>query len=147
MGLDMYLYAKKYIYEDSLSGVLNKDLKGIFPESHGFNSYHISKNIITWRKVNAVHNWFITKLNNGVNNCEEIYVSTGDLEILLSDINTVLTRNDLASNYLPTKDGFFFGNTEYNEQYFDDLKQTKEILENILKFDTRDLSFYYRASW
>lgn len=36
-----------------------------------------------WRKVNAVHNWFVTKKGGGIDECQEIRVDTEDLRELL----------------------------------------------------------------
>jgi hypothetical protein len=49
---------------------------------------------------------------------------------------------------LPTQGGFFFGDTEYNEYYLDDLRQTLRQLEPLLtekRFE--GFSFYYCSSW
>lgn len=54
---------------------------------------------------------------------------------------------------LPTADGFFFGSTEYDEYYLEDIKNTIEILEKVIKEDEElnKQGFYpdyeYRASW
>lgn len=53
----------------------------------------------------------------------------------------------VAQELLPTQEGFFFGSTEYNEWYLDDVKYTVKMLKEALK-DTSDTgSFYYSASW
>jgi hypothetical protein len=41
----------------------------------------------------------------------------------------------VASELLPTASGFFFGNNDYNEYYYQDLLDTKEIIENALNLD------------
>lgn len=58
----------------------------------------------------------------------------------------VIKDASLAIELLPTEGGFFFGNTDYDEYYVDDLKSTKEILEKALA-DASGYDFYYRASW
>lgn len=47
---------------------------------------------------------------------------------------------------LPTTDGFFFGSTDYDQWYLEDIKSTIEILTNALE-DQNGLDFYYSASW
>ena len=49
---------------------------------------------------------------------------------------------------LPTQDGFFFGGTNYDEYYIQDIEDTIKILEEALK-DSEDyeVDFYYRSSW
>lgn len=49
-----------------------------------------------------------------------------------------------AKELLPTQSGFFFGNTDYNEWYLDDIKETKKILEEALKTPGE---YYYSSSW
>jgi len=46
---------------------------------------------------------------------------------------------------LPTTEGFFFGGTDYDQYYLEDLEVTKKILEGVLRDQTGD--FYYQASW
>jgi hypothetical protein len=54
----------------------------------------------------------------------------------------------VAQELLPTESGFFFGGTDYNEYYIEDLKYTKELIEGIVEKD-KELSgnYYYSASW
>lgn len=54
---------------------------------------------------------------------------------------------------LPTSSGFFFGSTEYNDYYMEDINHTIETLEELLK-DEKELNkqgfysdFYYQSSW
>lgn len=52
----------------------------------------------------------------------------------------------IAEELLPATSGFFFGSTQYDEWYLDDLKRTVEIIDKIEPhFDKYD--FYYRSSW
>ena len=50
----------------------------------------------------------------------------------------------VAHELLPTAEGFFFGNTDYNEYYYDDLVSTKKIIEEALQSSD---SHYYHSSW
>lgn len=56
----------------------------------------------------------------------------------------VMENTNLAEELLPTSSGFFFGGTNYDQWYYEDLEYTKELLENALK-DGGD--FYYHSSW
>jgi len=51
----------------------------------------------------------------------------------------------LAQMLLPTTSGFFFGSTEYDQWYVEDLKLTLEILEEALTDESAE--FEYSASW
>ena len=66
MGLDMFLNATCYILtklEISVEG----DSFGIpFPNAEG---REITVTVMSWRKANAIHNWFITNCGNGEDDC------------------------------------------------------------------------------
>jgi hypothetical protein len=51
----------------------------------------------------------------------------------------------VAQALLPTTEGFFFGSTDYDQYYYQDLVDTKKILENTLEDDEGD--YEYQASW
>ena len=56
--------------------------------------------------------------------------------------------NKKAPDVLPTCDGFFFGSTEFDKLFWQDIERTVSELQNIL--DNPDLmkwEFYYRSSW
>jgi hypothetical protein len=147
MGLDMYLTAKRYIYDFDDSG---KALK-FYLEDMKVNDMRvkeISYEAGYWRKANHIHKWFVDNVQNGVDNCREHLVSVEELEKLLELVNEVLRSRDKAKDLLPTSNGFFFGSDLYDDGYFDDLIQTKAIIENVLSID--DLpkyDFYYCSSW
>jgi len=52
--------------------------------------------------------------------------------------------SSVAEDLLPTRSGFFFGGTDYDEYYIEDLKDTKKILEEAL---AKGGDFYYQSSW
>jgi hypothetical protein len=52
-----------------------------------------------------------------------------------------------AQVLLPTTEGFFFGGTDYDESYYDDLKSTVEQLEPELASADKFASYEYHASW
>lgn len=113
---------------------------------HKWNS--LSDQVAYWRKANQIHNWFVEHVQGGEDEGNEFEVSKEQLEQLLFMTNSALNLPELAGNFLPTKDGFFFGSTNYDEYYFDDLKLTKEVMERVLQetnFDTHFLT--YHASW
>lgn len=51
----------------------------------------------------------------------------------------------VAKELLPTQEGCFFGSTDYDEYYYSDLLDTKQILEDALQDPNAD--FEYCASW
>lgn len=56
-----------------------------------------------------------------------------------------LEDNSLAHELLPVQEGFFFGSTDYDQWYWEDLKYTKETLTKLLNEEGGD--FYYHSSW
>lgn len=101
-------------------------------------------NIISWRKANAIHKYFVD-LDGGRDECQEIKVSGKQLKELIDICKEVLQDNSKAKELLPTQSGFFFGNTDYNENYFDIIKETINTLSSFT-FDD-DVEFIYQASW
>jgi hypothetical protein len=51
----------------------------------------------------------------------------------------------VAREVLPTQSGFFFGSTDYDQYYYDDLVLAKSILETAVA--DHDGSYYYESSW
>ena len=155
MGLDMYLYKRTYVknwdfmqkdHKHSISikkgGKTRTDIK---PE----RITYITEEVAYWRKFNALHGWFVENCQNGVDDCKEYYVSVEQLKGLLSIMQEVDSSNSLktAVEYLPTQSGFFFGGTEYDEYYFEEVKETIEILESLLSEENSDASYFYCSSW
>jgi len=60
----------------------------------------------------------------------------------------VVAQEGLAAELLPTQEGFFFGGTDYDEYYLEDLRNTVKMLEAVLG-DPRlaDWEFEYHSSW
>ena len=58
----------------------------------------------------------------------------------------VMQNSEIAEELLPTQSGFFFGGTDYDEYYMNDIDNTIKIIEDLLKEeDIGDI--YYRSSW
>lgn len=58
----------------------------------------------------------------------------------------VIINPEVAEAILPSQKGCFFGGTDYDQYYLDDLRYTKEVLEALLA-EPDGGSFYYQASW
>ena len=147
MGLDMYLTSKRYIYDfDDDGKALREQLESF--KVNGMEVKELSYRAGYWRKANAIHRWFVDNVQEGSDNCGEYLVTTEQLERLLELVNEVLRNRDKADDLLPTHNGFFFGSLIYDEGYFDDLIQTKAIIENVLALDNFNrYDIYYSSSW
>ena len=156
MGLDMYLYAKKFLSSSSWSNVdeckkvksIARLMKGTkFLKEDDLQFAEVKLQLAYWRKANAVHRYFIDKCAGGKDECQDIYVEREMLQKLVNDCQTVLNDKRQARELLPTQSGFFFGGTDYDEYYYEDLENTVEMLNKILKDSPEDWEFEYRASW
>ena len=200
MGLDMFLYKKKFYYEGEMER-LKGDIKAVkekMPElvdvvfKHSADIVNdlceddsrvesIEKLAIQWRKSNAIHRWFIEHTGDEWDDESEREVSVDDLKRLLEvcekviegtkmkpgeihmgtvcsegkvtekyEPGEVIANPELADELLPTQEGFFFGSTDYDQYYLNDVKYTAEKIKEILKnADEKDWTetFIYRASW
>jgi len=52
----------------------------------------------------------------------------------------------IAKELLPTSSGFFFGSQDYDQWYYEDIKDTVEVLEAELAKKS-SANYYYHASW
>lgn len=152
MGLDQYLAKKTYVQNWDHMKPKNKHkitIKG--PNSANIDTKKISyivEEAGCWRKANQIHHWFVTNVQNGNDDCKDYYVSHEQLEELLDLVKQVLKAPNKAKELLPVQSGFFFGGTEYDQYYFQDLEYTKKLLEDILKNPANmHADFYYSSSW
>ena len=146
MGLDMYLNAKRFLWhtEDDLA----TNIKNNFPDlPERMRIKEVTIEAMYWRKANAIHKWFVDKVQDGEDNCREFEVSLEQLEELLEVIDAVLDNPERASELLPPQEGFFFGGTDMDDWYWQDLKRTQSELQELFTRDWRSWDFYYRASW
>ncbi len=155
MGLDMYLSGKRYIsgYMDEADKDRAEAIQDQFPELKGrdrFGSESCIKEVRIeagyWRKVNAIHKWFVDNVQGGEDECKPHYVSREQLLALKALCQEVLDNRDRAADLLPSANGFFFGSTEYDEYYFDDLQATIQIIDDCLELPDA-WEFEYCSSW
>jgi len=146
MGLDQYLYAEHYIasFVPRYNVTVSLTKNGAAIDIPGEPKYLVTE-VGYWRKANEIHRWFC-QLDDGRDECQRIYVTRDNLRNLLDIVNEVLADPDKGPDKLPTQSGFFFGSTDYDEYYIEDLQETKRIIEDALKIDD-DWTFYYQASW
>jgi hypothetical protein len=153
MGLDQYLTKRHYVKnwnhtpEEKKSQVIV--LKG-GKENSDIDTTKVKEVIVDvayWRKFNALHKWFVEKVQNNEDDCKEYFVDIMDLKDLLETLKQVRDNKDKAEELLPTAAGFFFGGTDYDEYYYDNVDETIEILEKELAIENNDADYYYSSSW
>lgn len=136
----------------------------------------IIEEVAYWRKANHIHNWFIQHCADGDGSIRRVDVSREQLEELVKTCKTALMimeelpkkkiqvvagwqggkeimqeievydNTEMLQEILPTQDGFFFGSTEYDEWYKQDVENTIKMLEEELTSDSSDY-YIYEASW
>ncbi len=148
MGLDMYF--KKRIYVGA--NYEHRNVKGTIDITAEGKSIPIKLNRVSeiieqigyLRKANAIHNWIVENCQEGRDECQETYMGTEKVEKLLKICKEVQEDHSKAATLLPPTSGFFFGGTELDEWYFEQIDETVKILEDAL---TEDGDIYYRSSW
>jgi len=174
MGLDMYLNRRKYIGNkwkkpEEQATIIAKDVDqakvsevveevGYWRKANAIHKwfvdhvqngnddckeYHVTNEQIK-ELLDAVTTVLVTaklvkgKVCNG-------YTFKDGKEIPMLEDGMVIQDPIVAQTVLPTTKGFFFGGTDYDEYYVEDLKETKKILEDAVKNETAD--YYYQSSW
>lgn len=115
------------------------------------------KEIAYFRKVN-----FLLPFFNYQENGSDVIIEKCLVENLVNLCNDILKlyhkhksgefdRFELikfVSEHLPTTNGFFFGSTEYDENYFKNVESARDKFSNILDtFDWENEIFFMRCSW
>lgn len=151
MGLDMYLTRKKYVKsyshtpaEDRFQGVAFKGNQAIDLSKISYLEFEA----MYWRKVSAIHKWFVENVQEGVDDCESYPVTHDKLKKLIWTIGEVVENRDdkNALALLPPSAGFFFGSTELDSYYWDELHETYWKLKEDVENNPKD-EYYYQASW
>lgn len=149
MGLDMYLNRKHYVqtYDQTTHNIVST-VKITGPGASGVDTTKVKyliEEVGYWRKANAIHLWFVENVQGGTDECQEVYVSNENLKELLELCQTVQDNPELGPELLPATSGFFFGSTEYDEGYLEDIKYTIKLLKPLVDDEYSD--FYYQSSW
>lgn len=187
MGLDMYL-SKKYYVQNWEHNPLNLKkstriptrIPGVFTGTSKYeititrggkpleikDITYITSQVMYWRKANAIHQWFVTNVQDGKDDCGDYGVSIEQLQELVNVIKQIIAPKDVkvevmdrltgssrAARLLPTTEGFFFGDTGYDDGYFRDLEETAEKLGEAIEEAKKEnaagisVDFEYHSSW
>jgi len=148
MGLDMYLTKETYIghkeyrkYNGQEDAVIK--IKGVSED----RVKEVVEEIMYWRKANSIHSWFVENVQGGLDECQKSEVEIEKLEELRDICGEIIDHNHLAEEMLPSTSGFFFGSTDYDEWYWEDIQRTYDGLNKLLEEDNTRSCFYYQASW
>jgi hypothetical protein len=90
------------------------------------------KELAYFRKVNFLIPFFENYFNTKLENLKDLEITRESIEELKNRCESILKDHTLAKDLLPTKSGFFFGNTDYDDDYYGKVKLTLQYCEAIL---------------
>lgn len=128
---------KKHIFDiktpQEIEKLLNDELSHFYATEDAY-----------FRKVNFIYQYF----ENKVDEC--CSVNKYDIEEFLKvceDVYKHKNYKDYAKEHLPTTNGFFFGSTEYDEWYLQDVKDCIRQMKKLLKTLKDDDFVFIVFSW
>lgn len=150
MGLDMYIHAiqnatSSQTYEDVVT-IINNNATNECISTSGQSSSQIELGY--WRKANAIHKWLVDNVQNGVDDCGLYPIHREHMIDLRHTCKKALDAPEQACKILPTSSGFFFGDVNYDNWYFDQLKYTVNLMDNLILIEPKiDWKLCYHSSW
>lgn len=159
MGLDMYLTGDLYLWaskdEDKeiakqVDRLLGTDLSFDSGSYRASRVKSIGLDIFYWRKANAIHQWFVENCQEGDDDCKRYFVENEQIQELIDLCNEELKAKgtDEAGSFLTPTDGFFFGGTDLDDYYYEELQRTIDGLSKYLASETsKRCDLYYQSSW
>ncbi len=75
------------------------------------------------------------------------YNVVGGKETPILEDGKVMTNFEVAKKLLPSTSGFFFGSTDYDEYYMQDIIQTRDTLKEEIAIENNRADYYYHSSW
>lgn len=167
MYLEKNTYVQQWDHQDADKKFFVSVLRGgkPYPHIHLDRIHYIVEGVAQWRKANQIHAWFVTHCADGVDtNGGRHYVSLSQLKELVETCKEVIAASRLvdgkivngkiivdstmARDLLPSESGFFFGSTEYDQYYLEDLHSTVEMLTPLIEEQAGESAdYYYHSSW
>lgn len=160
MGLDMSLYRE--VQMKGKMEITDKKLDEVLGGEKMRPS--VKHEVCYWRKFNALHKYFNEHFNEQDNdNCVDMYMGIEDIKELLELVKKIrgavkMDGDNIANpevcEELPTEEGFFFGSTDYDKYYVEQLDSTIKQLSKVIDEHEKlikagvaeyDIDYYYRA--
>ena len=126
-------------YIKSIDERNSKVIKELEEEKENTNPWN---KVAYFRKVN-----FLIPFFGYEENCSNIEIDKYQVEDLIEACKEVLANHDKASFLLPTQAGLFFGSTDYDDLYFDDVQNVKEKFEEVLADFNMDEDILIMHCW
>lgn len=152
MGLDMFLDIKLYGKFDMFP--LYSLKKKYFDKDMDIKNMTASFGY--WRKANAINKWFVDRFGDPEDNGREYEVGIEELIELRELCREVYDKKDekVSEELLPTGEGFFYGSTDYDNDYYEDIRYTIELIDRAetiynksKKFKDYFIVFIYWNNW
>lgn len=110
-----------------------------------FHSSNYNEEVGYFRKVNSLLKWIEDNVAE-FDNCERILIEKRHLEQLKATLDQLTPEN--CSELFPTQGGFFYGSTDYDEYYWQDVEEVKLWVEETLEnFDFEAEKLIFHAWW
>jgi hypothetical protein len=145
MGLDMYLKGKRYLFDKEVE---EHSFDDVLKFTGGRKPKEITFMLGYWRKANAIHNWFVKNVQGGEDDCKEYLVPFSYLVKLRDACKEALDNNN--PDILEPVSGFFFGSTDIDDWYWEDIKKTHELMAELCQdpdIACGNIDVYYQSSW
>ena len=99
------------------------------------------------RKLNIIQGYFEKEYD--IENLETINIDIKDIQFLQDNSVKTLENKDIevAKELLPIQGGFFYGNYEYNDWYWKDVKKVYDVTKEMLDIFDKDIHFIQYWCW
>jgi hypothetical protein len=99
------------------------------------------QSVVHWNRAYAIHEWFTSRIGVPQNGCETIEVSKELLSELLASCNEILADRSKADSLIPISQDFC--DQDYDNDYFDQIEETKQQLDHLFKTWNWKKPLYY----
>ena len=159
MGLDMRLFLLDKSIDNDLSGT---KLNVPYPKELDSFAYGIEMRNFTavvnghefqigfWRKFYTLHNWFVRECSSANAACKAFCIPLNKVKELISVCQSVLEQQGKSPADAKIIAGFFSADREHSDDYFIEVKYTKDLMEKIYEFVSKNPKRYkviYHNAW
>lgn len=143
---------------------------------HKYGYKSLLEQLVSWRKANQIHNWFVENVQDGKDDCANYEVTKEQLKTLFKlcmkvKLASKLVKGKVKNGYtkdgveipniedgeyiedpstamelLPSQSGFFFGSTEYDQWYMSDIDFTIKKILEVLRTTDFDKEIVFYSS-
>jgi len=139
MGLDQYLEKRTFVgaeYEyRNVTGTIDITAEGKHIPIDFKRVSSINERVAYWRKANAIHQWFVDNVQDGVDDCKEYYVDKEKLQELLDLVtDTIKSLKDSPKKTIQIETGAKSDGKGNFETTYGDLEVFKDtsVAEDLL---------------